>query len=251
MIQKMIHKEFDEKMKESLVSADEVKKFYDEHLSDYNKPEAVWVKIIQARDQQKAQAALKDARAKAEDQNHFVELVKKYSDDDKTNKIGGDVTYKTREEIEKDYGRELADAAFALDKIGDVAAKVVGGKGGPFYVIRLQGKRPAQNRTLEQVESQLKNRLFYEKRNAAFDKWVADLIVKANVTRNEALLGEIKVDAPAPGQPGQPGPGGTPALPPGHPAVRPGMKPEGMPPGIKMAPPAPPSANPPAAPQGK
>ena len=245
-IQKMIKKEFDEKMKDSLVPADEVKKFYNEHLSDYNKPEAIWVKVIQTKDQQKAQAALKEAHAKAEDQNHFVELVKKYSEDDKTNKIGGDITYKTREEIEKDYGKELADAAFALDKISDVAAKVAGAKAGPFYVVRLQGKRPAQNRTLEQVESQLKNRLFYEKRNAAFDKWVADLITKAKVTRNDALLSEVKVEAPVPGQqpPGKQGPGA------GHP----GMKPEGIPPQIKIAPGQKiPPGNPavPPAPQGK
>jgi peptidyl-prolyl cis-trans isomerase C len=243
MVQRLINKEFDEKMKDSLVPKDEIKKYYEEHSSEYNKPEAVWVKIVLAKDQQKAQAALKDARAKADDQNYFVELVKKYSEDDKTNKIGGDVTYKTREEIEKDYGKDLADAAFAMEKVGEVSTKVVGAKGGPYFVLRLQGKRPAQHRTLEQVESQVKNRLFYEKRNQAFDKWVADLIAKAGVTKNEAILAEVKVEAPASGS----GHGGPGSLPPGHPAVRPGARPgEGPAPNIKITP-----VQPGGAPQGK
>jgi peptidyl-prolyl cis-trans isomerase C len=217
IIQKMIYREFDEKMKDSLVPADDIKKYYNEHLSDYNKAEAVWVKIIQAKDKAKAEAALKELKGKTEDQNAFVELVKKYSDDDKTNKAGGDITYKTRDEITQDYGKDLSDAAFKLDKIGDITAKPVASKG-LYFVARLQGKRPAQNRTLDQVEGQIKNRLYYEKRNQAFEKWVNDMAAKSGVTRNDALLSELKIEGAAatppqiPGMPGampKPGPGGA------------------------------------------
>ncbi|MFA6032606.1 MAG: peptidyl-prolyl cis-trans isomerase [Myxococcota bacterium] len=205
-IQKMINKEFDEKMKDSLVSADDVKKFYTEHNADYNKPEAVWVKAIQIKEKAKADAALKEARAKPEDQALFVELVKKYSQDEKTNKVGGDITYRTREEITADYGKELADAAFAMDKVGEVSPKVVSAKG-VFYVVRLQGKRPAQSRTLDQVESQIKNRLYYEKRTQAFEKWLGDMVAASKVTRNDTLLADIKIEGGATPPPGMPMPG--------------------------------------------
>jgi peptidyl-prolyl cis-trans isomerase C len=233
MIQKMIHKDFDEKMKDSLVSADDVKKFYSEHNTDYNKPEAVWVKIIQNKEKAKVDAALKEAKGKVEDQNFYTEIVKKYSDDEKTNKTGGDITYRTRDEISADYGKELADAAFNMDKIGDLTPKAVHSKGN-WYAVRLQGKRPAQNRTLEQVEGQIKNRLYYEKRSQAFEKWVGDMIQTANVTRNDALLSEVKIEAPQGpqvGGPAMPPPKMPPAaLPPVQPATGPGPHPAQMPP---------------------
>jgi len=206
MIQKMIQKEFDEKMKDSMVSADDVKKYYEDHKADYNKPEAVWIKIIQMKNKTAAEHVLKEAKAKPEDQAHFASLVKKYSEDEKTNKSGGDINYKSKDDVTKDYGAVLADEAFKATKAGEIVPKVVSSNGA-FFVVKFQGIRPPQNRTLDQVESQIKNRLYYEKRNQVFEKWISDIMNSVAVTRNDALLVEVKVES-------------SPGLPPGNPAMK-------------------------------
>ncbi|MGB9599418.1 MAG: peptidylprolyl isomerase [Myxococcota bacterium] len=204
-ISKMIAKEFDEKKKQELVSEEDIKKYYEQNLSDYNKPEAVYVRTLfvkapegskeRAAKKKEAEKYLQDIIAHKDDDTYFFNLVKAKSDDDELKARGGELAYLSREELTNKYGKEFADAAFSLASINDITQKVVETKNG-FFIIKLRGKRQAISRTLDDVRETIRMKLYSEKRQKALEDWVDSLKKKYNVTILEENLSKIKVEAP-------------------------------------------------------
>jgi len=203
---------------------DEVKAWYDSHQADYQRPETLQVQDLflsaDAQDAAKRKARAAEAeklRAKAralkpDDEQGFGALVKASSDDALTKNIGGDLRAMTVTDLEARYGVEVGEAAKALQATGDISPVVGTAKG--FHVLRLKARTPARVLSLDEVKSQIRSRLYGERRTAANDELMKRLKAEAGYALSDAALAQV-APAPPPGMPGLglPGAGGMPAGP--------------------------------------
>ena len=91
----------------------------------------------------------------------------------------------------------VAEAAFKLDKIGDVYTELVKTPEG-FYIVKLTGKRKELARTLEHARRPIQHKLWREKREAAVDTFVKSLRDKAKVEETLTMLSQVQIpEAPA------------------------------------------------------
>lgn len=132
--------------------------YYDAHKAAFSSPEQRRASHIlitlpeHATPQQVAQArARADAIAEQarKDPAGFAELARKDSQDPGTASAGGDLGWFTPDAMVK----PVADAVFALRKVGEVVGPVRSQYG--FHVLELTGIRPAQDKTLAQVKPQI------------------------------------------------------------------------------------------------
>jgi peptidyl-prolyl cis-trans isomerase C len=125
---------------------------------------------------------------------------------DKTTKErGGDLGYfskpEERREDEPVVPKAVADAAWALKKVGDITEKPIKTEAG-FHIIKLTNQKPEMNRSFESVKKLIENRLLRDKRREAMDKFIADLRAKSKIEIYEDNLAKLKVDTSgAPGEP--------------------------------------------------
>jgi peptidyl-prolyl cis-trans isomerase C len=196
---------------------DEVKAWYDAHQADYARPETVQVQDLflsaDVKDAPKRKARTAEAekiRAKAkalkpEDEAGFATLVKASSDDALTKQIGGDLRAMPFTDLEARQGSEVAKAAKALQTPGEISPVVVTDKG--FHLLRLKARTPPHTLPLDEVKSQIRNRLFSDRRSKASEELLNRLKADSNFKLDEAALAEL---TPAPAVPGALGPGHPP-----------------------------------------
>jgi hypothetical protein len=131
--------------------------------------------------------------------------------DKQTKDRGGDIGYFSkpaeRREDEPVVPQAVAEAAWALAKVGDITEKPVKTEAG-FHVVKLTNQKPEMNRPFESVKKLIENRLLRDKRREAMDKFIADLRAKSKIEIYEDNLAKLKVDiSEAPGEPGSAPPG--------------------------------------------
>ena len=146
-----------------VVPAAEIERAYNANIEQYSTPEQVRASHILLKTEGKDDAAVK-ARAEevlkqAKSGADFAELAKKYSEDEASQKNGGDLDYFGR-------GRMVAEfdqAAFALEpgKISDLVKTQYG-----YHIIKVVDKRAAITRPLADVRQQIQDQLAYERAQA-------------------------------------------------------------------------------------
>lgn len=253
MVQRLIRAEFDESTAGKDIPEEDLKKYYDEHIEDYVKPERVRVSHIffaapaepAARAKVKSQAAKVLAEVKGKeagtDKTAFVTTARDASEDPASKAAGGDLSFRTREELTALWGEKFAKAAFALNSIGEIGDLVEGDKG--FHLVKLTGRQNALDRPFDQVKAQIQNRLSRDKRTKAFDDFVAGLRLQANVKVNEEVLDAIEV-RPPPENGAAPAPAPALNLPAGTPPSAVAPHPTGAPVKLDLKAPVRPSAKP-------
>ncbi len=233
MVQKLIRAEFDEATAGNDLPEEDLRKYYDEHIEDYVKPERVRVSHIflaaPASGAERAKAKSAAAKLLAEvkgkeagtDKTAFVITAKEKSEDEATKAAGGDLSFKTREELAGMWGDKFAQAALGLKAIGEIGDLVETEKG--FHLVKLTGRQNSLDRPFDQVKTQIQNRLSRDKRTQAFDDFVAGLKLKANVQVKEDVLEKIEVPTVPNGAaaPAMNLPMGTPPSAGGHPGMPP------------------------------
>jgi peptidyl-prolyl cis-trans isomerase D len=146
-----------------VVPSTEIERTYNANVEQYSTPEQVRASHIllktegkdDATVKAKAEDVLKQARAGAD----FAELAKKFSEDEASQKNGGDLDYFGR-------GRMVAEfdqVAFTLDsgKISDLVKTQYG-----YHIIKVVDKRAAITRPLADVRQQIQDQLAYERAQA-------------------------------------------------------------------------------------
>jgi peptidyl-prolyl cis-trans isomerase C len=225
MIQKLMKQEFETRVKPEDVKDDEMRKFYEEHKTEYNKPEEVRVSAIIVKDKGTADKVAAEAKGpKGVDNKGFRDLVTQYSIDEASKTRGGDLRYFAADSTE--VPPEVAKAAFTLDKTGQVAGPIATKQG--FYVIKQTGRRKALSKSFDEVKRQIQNRLYRDKRTQAMEDFVTNLRKQAKIAVSEDKLAKVRVDTTGAGAPGMPGGddphGGLPGMTPGMPGM-PGAEP--------------------------
>jgi peptidyl-prolyl cis-trans isomerase C len=236
MVQKLVQRSFQDPGAAKELPEAELQKYYDEHKDEFNRPKKARVAAIvfnapagspdRARKVAAARKAL--AKVKAEEKKNpaaFQLAVGEFTEDAASKGVSGDLGFKSAEELEKSFGKELAQAAFAL-KAGETSGVIEGAQG--VYLIRVAGVQEELSRAFDTVKAQISQKLVRERRTKEFDDLVKKLREDAKVTIDEKALEAIAVAAAPAGAPGQPfGPGlpGQPGQPPPHPAPPPAAAP--------------------------
>ena len=144
---------------------------------------------------------IKSREAKGEKQ--ALELTaSQRSEDAATKATGGDLGFRTREELTQAWGAPFAEAALALKSPGEVAPVVSTAKG--IHLIKLLGRHDGYETSFEAAKSRIASRLDTERRAHAVDQLVADLRKKTNIQIDEKALAKIEVDPPTSPPPASP-----------------------------------------------
>ncbi len=208
------------------VSDEEVKAWYDAHTQDFVRPETWRVSMllltIPSNDvaKQKAQDAkaaklLADAKKlKPDDFSAFGALVKANSEDP-SKAMEGDLRALSAVELSTRYGPEVAQAAQALKEPGELSG-LVHSRAGVLF-LKLRAHSPQTQTSLNEVQGQIRTRLQNERRNQAYEKYIADLKAKAGFKVDDAALAKVMVEA----SPEQPAPRGMPVPAPQVPPAKP------------------------------
>ena len=135
---------------------DELKQFYDDRSSMYTVPEErksshILLKVDPGATKEQIEAVKKkaeDIRKQLEGGADFAELAKKYSDDPGSSKLGGDIGFFGKGNLDPAYEKAL----FAL-KVGEISEPVLSSFG--YHIIKLTDIHEAKVKTFEQVKPTL------------------------------------------------------------------------------------------------
>jgi peptidyl-prolyl cis-trans isomerase C len=205
MVQKLVQKRFqpDQNPGADVPEAD-VQKYYDDHKAEYVRARKVRVQAIvlnapagspeRAKKLALAKKTLQTIRAEEKKSNPlaFTQQVTAISEDQASKQLGGDLQFRSQEELEKAYSKELAAAAFSL-KQGETSGVVESPVG--IYLVKFAGEQPELNRTLDQVKGQITAKLARDKKTREFDEWLKGLREAAKVTVDEKALESVEVAA--------------------------------------------------------
>lgn len=201
MVQKLIQRNA-AKTAENEPSEEELRQYYQAHLSEFSRPERVRISHVffasAASDPRRPQVQAEAVKALSEVRkqeagplkNAFSELAKQRSDDAATKPLAGDLGFKTKEELVQQWGAELSEAAFAIANQGDMV-QVTSARG--VHLLKLTGRQPGMDRSFESVKAVLESRVKLEQRAQAMDRLVAELRAKTTIHVDGKALEAVKV----------------------------------------------------------
>jgi peptidyl-prolyl cis-trans isomerase C len=218
MVSKYYQKFFQDQDASKSVADGDIKKYYDEHPEEFHRPMRIHAAHVffkgeagsAERVKKAAEAKKVLAKIQAEEKKNpsaFTVVARESSEDAATKATGGDLSFKSKDELEKAYGKELAEATVKL-KDNETGTSVVETPQG-FHLVHVYGRQVELNRPYEEVKSQISNRLGAQKKTKDFDDFVKKLRAEANITVDDAVLEKVPVSG---AQPATASP-----LPPGHP----------------------------------
>jgi peptidyl-prolyl cis-trans isomerase C len=205
MVQRMLFKEFDEKPQE--ITQEDLAAYYQVHKDEFVHPARFRYSHLKvpaprgspdrAAKKKLAQGLLEKARKlQPLDFDAFDQLVVEASGNSAAKPSEADTQLVTAEELKARLGPEVASAASALKKVGDLAPLVESDQG--FHLIKLTDVRPEKNQPLESVTSMLRTRIARERRDARVSRFTEELQERAGFRTDEAALQKLKVDVQAP-----------------------------------------------------
>ncbi len=167
--------------KDLTVEQSDLDAFYQKNKDKFIEPAKAHVLEILVRTEKEAQKILLQLRAGAD----FNKLAQENTLRTSAKKRGGDLG-----DITKSAYPELFEAAFKLRK-GELAGPIhvlqsPAGEG--YSIIKLLGKEAQRQKTLEEVEPQVRGGATMEKKNAVSRRWVAEVRAKTDIKINEPAL---------------------------------------------------------------
>jgi peptidyl-prolyl cis-trans isomerase C len=255
MVQKLVQRYFTDTSGAKDVPETELRDYYEKNKAEYYRPARVRLAAVTfvaapGTPQRKlkmgpARTAASEIKAQtSKNPLAFGQLAQKYSEDQATRGIGGDLGFKSREELTTQYGEPFAAAVFKLAD-GETSGVIESTQG--LHVVRVAGRQQELDRPFDQVKDQLASRLVRERKQKELEGWIKKLKEQARVRVDDAALEKIQVEADTSAPPmGQGGMMGG----------MPGMMPQGMrgppsQPGAPMAMPPPPAHPAPPSPAAK
>lgn len=207
MVDRLLQQELREKGGKP-ISEEEISARYEQHKSDFVKPEMVRMvhiflaapkgdaaKVAEA--QKKLEGLLTEIRALAPmDFKAFGDLARKHSEEKRTQPLDGDMRYLSKEELTAQFGKAIAEASAALANVGDVSGIVQTDAG--LHILKLQGRQSALNLSREMVKTQLIKEIASDRRADMYAKLLERLENEAKYELNEAALAKVKIDMSKP-----------------------------------------------------
>lgn len=190
-------KEIDNSITPESIPIEEVQKFYQDHLNFYNSPEKIRIRQIIINNEQKARDLLQKILREKVDLRAFMQLAYDNSDELLTKRTRGRTRPFARVEEKRaddpEIDPQVVKAAFSLKRDEEVYSKLVKTDKG-FHIILRENIIKAINRPLQEVEEDIRRRLWQEKLGEIREKRYDDLIKAYNVEINEENLNLVVVD---------------------------------------------------------
>lgn len=158
------------------ISDDEMKKFYEQNRAKFKTADQVKASHILVKSEKEATDLL--AKVKAGD--NFEELAKKHSTDGAATK-GGDLGWFSKGSMIPEF--EKVVFGMKENQISDIVKTKFG-----YHIIKLTGKRPAGERTFDEVKEQIKTSMLPAKQQEAFTKLKDDLKKSGKYSIKEDVL---------------------------------------------------------------
>jgi parvulin-like peptidyl-prolyl isomerase len=199
--QELLEEQVQRPLREKKFSEEELRRYFDEHIGEYSRPEQVRLADIfiavpegataeeRKAKREKAEEVLAKAFEAKDKRFGFAELVRKYSDKHPLFRLG-DTGFFDREGKPSGLDPALVDAAFKLKQNRDLAESVVETKGG-FHVIMQVGKRSAVNTEFKDVASAIERRLRREQMQKRRVDYIEGLKKTAGITVDETVVAGI------------------------------------------------------------
>jgi parvulin-like peptidyl-prolyl isomerase len=198
-------------VEEVTVSADEVRKHYQERAQDYSAPTRVRAAMIHIQVEPRAsedrmdqlagraRSARREALSGPAEEQTFGALARKFSDDPATKYVGGDLGWLVEGEKNYKWDEAVVDAAFELSEPGSISPVLQTPRG--FYLVKLLERQTGRLRPFEQVEAAVRHALLTERREELRRGFYDDIRTQARVEIDHARLETIQlpaaVDGPA------------------------------------------------------
>jgi peptidyl-prolyl cis-trans isomerase C len=182
----------------------EVQAYFEAHKGDFRDPERRRISAVVLRTLGAATAALDTALKASAAQ--WGELVRARSaaiqaKDDGPPELAGDLGFVSPPGDARGHNprvpEEVRVAVFEITNTGDVFPRVVPAAGS-FYVVKLESKTDAHDRTLQDVERTIRVKLAQDKARASEDALLDELRKQYPVEVDDGVLAEVKVDARRP-----------------------------------------------------
>ena len=163
-----------------IIDHEEVRKYYDEHKNEFQRPEQVYLREIFVSTDGKKDSEIPELEKKAKtllervkNGEDFGELAKRYSNGT-TAKNGGELGVFDRGQLAKD----IEDTVFKLNKgqMTDVIRTKTG-----FLILRVEQRFEAGLQPLDKVENEIMNRLYVQKMDPALRRYLQTLRVESYV----------------------------------------------------------------------
>ncbi|MCS6772014.1 MAG: peptidylprolyl isomerase [Kiritimatiellae bacterium] len=166
------------------VSEEEIRQFYEDNSEQFQRPELatarhllVAVREGQDREEQRKKAEqLRERLIAGED---FAELVRKETDDPGSRETGGVYTFPRGQMVP-----EFEEASFTqpIGEIGDIVETRFG-----FHIIRVEGREPARELTLDEVRTNIAAFLRGQKASGIIQQYINELKEKADIVVHQPL----------------------------------------------------------------
>jgi len=157
------------------VSADDVKRYYEDNEQQYSTPEQVRASHILFKTDGKNDDAVKkqaeEVLAKAKSGADFAKLATEYSQDDASKVKGGDLDFFPKGQMVPEFDK----AVFSM-KVGEISDLVKSQFG--YHIIKLVDKKPAAKKTLDEVRAQIEDQLKWERAQAEAQRVADDVAGK-------------------------------------------------------------------------
>ncbi|WP_370644179.1 peptidylprolyl isomerase [Myxococcus sp. RHSTA-1-4] len=203
MVQKLLRKQ--QEASAATPGDAELRKYYDEHLSEFVRPERVRLSHIfleapqgdaGKRAQARAAAVKLLSEVKAQEvgasKSAFEMTATQQSQDNATKAAGGDLGFRTRDELTQSWGAALADAAFGLKTVSEIGQVVETEKG--FHLVKLLGRQLGVDLPFDQARARIESRLLSERRARSMEEFVGGLKAKAKIEVKEDVLEQLKIE---------------------------------------------------------
>jgi hypothetical protein len=194
----LLRQDFDDPDAERAIRAEDIRSYYEAHLSEYTRPEGrrASVLILEPKPGESGQDETLLAQAKAADMRVFRELVRTHSIDPSNTQRGGDLTYFTAEgallDSDGKVDPEIARTAFSLPHVGDTSEPFALGE--YRAILKLTGMRPAQDAPFATLQDRLRSSLWRERRQVAIDAHVAELKKRTKTFVHSELVDIVQLD---------------------------------------------------------
>ena len=164
------------------VTVEEALEYFKAHPEEFDRPEKVQVRHILLADKSEAQKVLKQIRKGGS----FEKLARELSLDASTRSRGGDLG-----PFAKEQRPELASAAFALKKPGEVKGPVKTKRG--FHLLQLVRRIEAKKDTFEGIKDSLQSRLRARKRQQVKKDLLQRLREEAQIQLDKQSLEALQI----------------------------------------------------------
>lgn len=180
------------------VSDQEIRDAYEGARERYMRPARIRAQVIDfhlpkqasERKREALEQRMREVHASAleqkDDQVGYARLVARTSDDQATRSRGGDRGWLTRAQCREIWGDAVAEALFDMARPGEVTEPMLTDTG--WVIARLHAVQPENIQPLEQVASQIRDRLETEKRDRLVREFHDALRARARVTVDASQL---------------------------------------------------------------